>query len=54
MFDPVPVTVIIAALPATPTVTLPPEVAIFTLDVPFEIDERSRPIILPAAIFEIP
>jgi len=30
----VPVTVIIAALPATPTVTLPPEVAISTLLVP--------------------
>ena len=34
---PVPVTVKIAALPATPTVTLPPDVAILTLDVPLLI-----------------
>ena len=34
---PVPVTVNIAAFPATPTVTLPPDVAILTLDVPLLI-----------------
>ena len=42
-----PVAVRIAALPATPTVTLPPDTAILTLLVPFDIDAPPPPPLMP-------
>ena len=53
-FAPVADATITSLTPPTPIVTLPPDVAISTLDVPFEIEERSRPIMFPAAIFDMP
>ena len=43
MLAPVPVTTKILAFPATEVVTFPPEVAMFTLDVPLEIEAPPPP-----------